>query len=166
MTAFTVTQTDLVERLDAEFYQPVFVEAHKRLRKHLPTRSFDSVWKDSNRIYIGIAGFETVADPDAYTPYLRPADIGDYGEIDYNHLPYCFRSWLTEYGAKGCGRPGDLIVEVKGNTRRVAVLTEKIPKNCLVSGSAYRIEVDETAADPYFLQSFLLSDLGQTLKRR
>ena len=165
MEAFWTQTSDIEARIDAEFYRLEFVEAERRLRGSATSRPLSELWKEYNRIYIGIAGFDEIPDNDLYTHYLRPADIGPNGEIDYDHLPYCKQYWLNEHGKKGCALPGDLVVEVKGNTRKVAVINERIPKNCIVSGSSYRIVLKDDM-DPHFVQAYLLSATGQLLKRR
>jgi type I restriction enzyme, S subunit len=158
--------SDLVSRIDAEFYRHEFVALLQRLTNHhVAFKPFHKIWKQYNRIYIGIAGFDEVADTSQYTPYLRPVDISDEGFIDYDNLPWCKKEWLDEYGRNGCAQSGDLIVEVKGNTQKVAVVSNRIPANCIVSGSAYRIQIKD-GYDPYFIQAFLLSGTGQSLKRR
>jgi type I restriction enzyme, S subunit len=157
--------TDVEGRIDAEFYGREFVEASRRLDAHVRTESFRKLWAEYNRIYIGIAGFEHVADPTLFTPYLRPVDITDDGFIDYDHLPWCKREWLHDHEKNGCAKVGDLIVEVKGNTRRAAVVSNRIPPKCIVSGSSYRITLKEFY-DAHFVQAFLQSETGQKLKRR
>lgn len=158
-------EVDLETRIDAEYYQSAFVEADGRLREGVATETLQKLWATYNRIYIGIAGFEAVSETSHYTPYLRPADIGLSGEIDYVNLPWCKRHWLEDHGKKGCARPGDLLIEVKGNTRKVAVVNERIPDRCIVSGSAYRL-VLRSGVDPHFVMAYFLSPTGQLLKRR
>jgi hypothetical protein len=57
-------------------------------------------------------------------------------------LGWCETGWLKVYGEQGTAKPNDLIVEVKGNTRKVAVLPTKVPENCVISGSAWRIQIN------------------------
>lgn len=158
--------SDIIERrIDAEFYKNEFVVLAERLNSSGHTKALADIWTEQNRIYIGIAGFDSVDDPHAYTPYLRPTDISDEGHIDYGRLPWCRRHWLDDHGKNGCAKSGDLIVEVKGNTRKVAVISERIPKNCVVSGSSYRIRIRDDV-DAHFIQAYLLSPTGQSLKKR
>ena len=160
------TNTGAIEsRIDAEYYKTEFLEASLALNANVPTKPFDELWTEANRIYIGIAGFREVDDESLYTPYLRPVDVSDEGFIGYDSLPWCKKEWLEEYGAKGCAKPGDLIVEVKGNTRKVAVVSDQIPHNCIVSGSSYRMQLSSDV-DPLFVKAFMLSPTGQLLKRR
>lgn len=156
--------SQLEPRLDAEFYQEHFLKAEQRL-KSVPVARFYSLWRDSNRIYIGIAGFAERNEDRAYTPYIRPTDVGPNGEIDWSHIAWCYAEWLDDYEGSGCAQPGDLLVEVKGNTRRVAVVDSAVPKNCIVSGSFWRLSLVESI-NPRFVLAFLLSDTGQLLKRR
>lgn len=156
--------SQLEPRLDAEFYQEHFLAAERRL-KRVPVARFHSLWRDSNRIYIGIAGFSETTEDREYTPYIRPTDVGPNGEIDWRRIAWCYAEWLNDYAGSGCAKPGDLLVEVKGNTRRVAVVDEKVPKNCIVSGSFWRLSLTEST-NPRFVLAFLLSDTGQLLKRR
>lgn len=156
--------SQLEPRLDAEFYQEHFLKAERRLKSGPVTR-FHSLWRDSNRIYIGIAGFAERNEERAYTPYIRPTDVGPNGEIDWSRIAWCYAEWLDDYAGNGCAQPGDLLVEVKGNTRRVAVVDSAVPKNCIVSGSFWRLGLVESI-NPRFVLAFLLSDTGQLLKRR
>ena len=151
-------------RLDAEFYQAHFLAAERRVRS-VPVKRFRSLWRNSNRIYIGIAGFTAKTDGRDYTPYIRPTDVGPHGEIDWNRIAWCYAEWLHDYRDKGCAQPGDLLVEVKGNTRRVAVVDDGVPKDCIVSGSFWRLSL-KNDVNPQFVLAFLLSDIGQLLKRR
>ena len=151
-------------RLDAEFYQAHFLAAERRVRS-VPVKHFRSLWRNSNRIYIGIAGFTAKTDGRDYTSYIRPTDVGPHGEIDWNRIAWCYAEWLHDYRDKGCAQPGDLLVEVKGNTRRVAVVDDRVPKDCIVSGSFWRLCLKKDV-NPQFVLAFLLSDTGQLLKRR
>ena len=151
-------------RLDAEFYQSHFLVAERRVRS-VPVKRFRSLWRNSNRIYIGIAGFTAKTEGRNYTPYIRPTDVGPHGEIDWSRIAWCYAEWLQDYQNKGCAQPGDLLVEVKGNTRRVAVVDDRVPKNCIVSGSFWRLSLTKDV-NPQFVLAFLLSDTGQLLKRR
>ena len=165
MEAIRVEQSDVIHRLDAEYYQQKFVDADRRVCNFRPNLPIEKIWREHNRTYIGIAGFDFIDDLTNFTPFLRPVDIGLDGEIDYSNLPWCKKEWLDDHERKGCGQPRDLIVEVKGNTRKVAVLDQRIPDKCIVSGSSYRIQLQK-GHDPHFVQAYLLSPTGQLLKRR
>ncbi len=165
MEAFWTHPNDVVGRIDAEYYRSEFVSAARRLQTNCTTRQFSQIWKDYNRIYIGIAGFQDIEDESAFTPYLRPVDITLDGQIQYDNLPWCLLHWLDDWAKDGCAKPGDLIIEVKGNTRKAAVVDERIPDNCIVSGSSYRIQLKQ-GFDPHFYQAFFLSKTGHLLKRR
>ncbi|SFF70455.1 Restriction endonuclease S subunit [Actinacidiphila alni] len=156
--------TQLEARLDADFYQAHFLEAERRLRR-VPTQRFHNLWRDSNRIYIGIAGFSERTQDRDYTPYIRPTDVGMNGEIDWNHIAWCYAEWLDDYSVSGCAKAGDLLVEVKGNTRRVAIVDSSVPANCIVSGSFWRLTLADSV-NPRFVLAYLLSNTGQLLKRR
>lgn len=159
-----ITSDKVNSRIDAEYYQSFYQEAEAKVLagRH---RAFGTLWSEANRIYIGIKGYDTVENTTEFTPYLRPKDIGPNGEIDFNSLGWCEKSWLKDHQKKGTAKPGDLIVEVKGNTQKVAVLGDKVPENCIVSGSAWRIQISQKA-DKHFIQAYLLSDTGQLLKKR
>jgi type I restriction enzyme, S subunit len=159
-----IVPADLASRIDAEYYQRHFIDAQSRLNR-VHCVPFHTLWKDSYRIYMGIKGYDEVADSHEFTPYLRPVDIDDIGFVNLEQLGWCEASWLKDYGEQGTAKPNDLIVEVKGNTRKVAVLPSTVPENCIVSGSAWRIQISEKA-DRNFIQAYLFSDTGQLLKRR
>lgn len=154
----------LEARLDAEFYQSHFLDAERRLNR-VPIQRFHKLWRESNRIYIGIAGFTEKGADRSYTPYIRPTDVGPNGEIDWGRIAWCYSEWLEDYAGSGCAKAGDLLVEVKGNTRRVAVVDSNVPKDCIVSGSFWRLSLIESV-NPRFVLAYLLSDTGQLLKRR
>mgnify|MGYP001202157942 CR=1 FL=1 len=154
----------LEARLDAEFYQSHFLAAEKRLGR-VPVQRFHKLWRDSNRIYIGIAGFTERSEDRSYTPYIRPTDVGPNGEIDWDRIAWCYSEWLDDYAGSGCAKAGDLLVEVKGNTRRAAVVDGEVPSNCIVSGSFWRLSLVDSV-NPRFILAYLLSDTGQLLKRR
>lgn len=154
----------LEARLDAEFYQSHFIDAERRLSR-VPVQPFCKLWRDSNRIYIGIAGFTQKTEDRSYTPYIRPTDVGSNGEIDWSRIAWCYSEWLDSYSGSGCAKVGDLLVEVKGNTRRAAVIDADVPSNCIVSGSFWRLTLTESV-NPRFILAYLLSETGQLLKRR
>jgi type I restriction enzyme S subunit len=162
---FSWINTDnLNERIDAQFYQQKYIEAERKVL-NLPTKRFHKLWKESNRIYIGIAGFKDISQDKKYTPYIRPTDVGPNGEVDWNDIAWCYSSWLNDHKPKGCAKEGDLLVEVKGNTKRAALVNSFVPDDCIVSGSFWRIQLKSEVSKEYIL-SFLLSDTGQLLKRR
>ena len=102
MQAFWTTPKDIVDRVDAEYYGHDFVRAAALLQSNCKTRPFSHLWKEYNRIYIGIAGFEDVDDESKYTPYLRPVDITLDGQIQYDHLAWCLLHWLDDWKNVGC----------------------------------------------------------------
>src|SRR5688572_27574171 len=114
-----ISPNTLESRIDAEFYKKEFVALAKKLNASGDTKSFADIWTEYSRIYIGIAGFDSVDDSSKDTPFLRPTDITEEGYIDYSRLPWCHKHWLDVYQKSGCAKSGDLIVEVKGNTRKV-----------------------------------------------
>jgi type I restriction enzyme, S subunit len=155
---------DLKERIDAQFYQEEYIIAEKKIL-NLPTKSFSKLWKESNRIYIGIAGFKETSSDYEYTPYIRPTDVGPNGEIEWADIAWCYSSWLDDHKTKGCAKEGDLLVEVKENTKRVALVNSNVHKNCIVSGSFWRIQLTPEVSKKYIF-TFLISDTSQLLKRR
>jgi type I restriction enzyme S subunit len=165
MEVIWVDTLEIDNRIDAEYYRSEFVDAAHRLQAHVPATPLSELVSESNRIYIGIAGFKTVDAPASYTPYLRPVDITDEGFINYDGLPWCRREWLQEHAKKGCAKPNDVIVEVKGNTRKAAVVSDRIPPRCIVSGSSYRLRFRD-GVDPHFAQAYFSCPSGQLLKRR
>lgn len=116
-----VLSSDLASRIDAEYYQRLYIEAQTRLNA-VHCVPFHTLWNNSYRIYMGIKGHEEVVDRIGFTPYLRPVDIDDFGFVNFEQLGWCDAGWLKDYGEQGTAKPNDLIVEVKGNTRKVAIL--------------------------------------------
>jgi len=82
---------------------------------------------------------------DSELPYLK--------DIERKFLPYCIKD-------------GDLIVSKMGRPFKVAVAKVAPGKTLLGNGSLFIIEVDQTKADPYYLQAFFESERGMALLQR
>jgi hypothetical protein len=66
--------SDLASRIDAEYYQRLYIDAQTRLNA-VHCVPFHTLWNDSYRIYMGIKGYDEVVDRIGFTPYLRPVDM-------------------------------------------------------------------------------------------
>jgi len=62
-------------------------------------------------------------------------------------------------------KPGDLLVEVKGNARKVHIVRDDVPPFTFVSGSMYRF-VPSNEVDVQYLWAYLTSQTCQTIKAR
>ncbi len=152
------------DRLDAEFYQPVYLRAVETLESaHFPLKPLQKLSSKKSRVYWGIKGLDE-SPSSTHIPYIRPNEADDDGWIEYENLTTIERHWADDMPS-AIVQPGDLLVEVKGNARKVHVVREDVPPLTFVSGSMYRF-VPRSDVDVYYLWAYLTSPICQTLKDR
>ncbi|MBK8988195.1 MAG: hypothetical protein IPM39_19370 [Chloroflexi bacterium] len=173
-TAYTVVSEKPVEvwipgklledRLDAEFYQPVYLRTVEALKSAgFPLRPLQKLSSYKSRVYWGIKGLDEPISS-THIPYIRPNEATDDGWIEYDDLTTIERHWANDMPG-ALVQPGDLLVEVKGNARKVHVVREDVPSLTFVSGSMYRF-VPKNDVDVHYLWAYLTSQTCQTLKER
>jgi type I restriction enzyme, S subunit len=156
--------SQLQNRIDAEYYSPEALEAEKKLDAFGEFKPLGQLIQSGYRVvYHGIDSIDSL-DEDNKIKFLSPTDIDDSGEIRFENskeVPYYYS---TQY-PKGLAKAGELLIEVKGNVSKLAVVPENFPDRLIISGSLYKAKLKE-GTDPWFVMSFLKSNAGQALKKR
>lgn len=142
-------------RLDAEYYQPEFLELDKLLGKHSAV-----TWGDiGGRFIVGPFGSAFLVDnyeDDSPYRYVRGRDVKPFFLLDDQNcsIPETDYNRLAKYHLK----PGDLLVSVVGTLGNVSIVTDDAGP-CVFSckSTAFRPE----GIDPFFLCAYLNSAVGQ-----
>jgi type I restriction enzyme, S subunit len=148
-------------RLDAEYYEPAALAVDSLVRSRKYKLLGDCIQEGYRVVYHGI---DEVVDG-ASIPFLAPSDIDENGDYDVcqiaTNVPV---QYLARY-PKGLPKANEILIEVKGNTAKVALVQEKDAKAFMVSGSLYKAQV-KADTDPRFMASYLSCKHGSRLKRR
>ena len=159
-----INSTWLEDRLDAEFYQPQYVRAIQSVYSTgFPTKPLIKLSIKSFRVWWGIKGLDKPISS-THIPYIRPNEVDENGWIEYKTLTTIERHWADDLSS-GVVQAGDLLVEVKGNARKVHVVREDVPPLTFASGSMYRF-VPQSDTDFHYVSAYLTSNTCQTLKDR
>jgi type I restriction enzyme S subunit len=152
------------DRLDAEFYQPVYLRALESIESTpFPVRPLVDTSVEKFRVWWGIKGL-TYPPSVTHILYIRPNEVADDGWIEYESLTTIERHWADEMPG-AVVKPGDLLVEVKGNARKVHIVRDDVPPLTFVSGSMYRF-VPRDEVDAHYLWAYLTGNTCQTIKGR
>ena len=149
-------------RYDAEFFGKDAHAAYRALRHH---RRFGDLVAEGYRVIYesteiipreigieeGLPFFLQAADIE--TPFVQPEGMGCVSRADWERYP------------KGRIKAGEVLIEVKGLAEKVALVTDDVPRNTLVTGTCYKMRPHDPLDAPLLL-SFLTSRYGQALKNR
>jgi type I restriction enzyme S subunit len=159
---FVRVRSEITDRLDAEFYNPTALLTIKMLGRNGPVPTLGEAIEDGYRVvYHGIDSCPPGAQS---VPFLSPTQIDDQGAISFERSSIVPAYYQTTY-PKGLAAAGDLLIEVKGNTSKVAVVPDTFPQGLMISGSLYKATIYKEF-DSRFLLAFLRSHHGQILKER
>lgn len=151
-------------RLDAEYYQPFLLQYERDLsRAPFPTRPLGELVRDGYRVVYENTEIIEAADgapPEACVRFLQAADINlGFPTINAEAVGWVSRDDWERY-PKGRIEPGEVLIEVKGLARKVAIVPDDFPKETLVTGSVFKLQTDPDRLDPHFLLTYLLSRYG------
>ena len=162
---YTKVLDSLDDRLDAEFYNPEALRTIKRMEDVGEIVTLGSLIQEGYRVvYHGtdsINGYKQ----DQLLPFLSPTQIDQDGAISFEITDQLPKYYKDDY-PKGLAKEGELLVEVKGNVSKVAVVPSVFPKNLMISGSLYKASINQNKADTHYVLAFLKSGNGQVLKDR
>lgn len=155
---------ELGDRLDAEFYNPIALGTVAQIESHGSTSSLGRLISEGYRVvYHGTDSINGIAE-DKLLPFLSPSQIDDQGSIDFDSTDKLPLYYKTDY-PKGVAKPGELLIEVKGNVSKVGVVPDVHPANLMISGSLYKASF-RSGTDSRYVLAFLKSRHGQILKNR
>lgn len=155
----------LDDRIDAEFYNPEALRTIQRMEDVGEVVTLGSLIQEGYRVvYHGTDSINGLKQ-DQLLPFLSPTQIDKDGAISFEIADQLPKYYKDEY-PKGLAKEGELLVEVKGNVSKVAVVPSVFPKNLMVSGSLYKASINQNKADTHYVLAFLKSASGQVLKDR
>ncbi len=165
MSQFSIikkSDIDKARRFDAEYFKPEYLYTLELLNK-ISSKPLSYFIKDGYRVVY--ENTEILSDEEAKhrktVNFLQANNIygyvisNDVGKVDYSY-------W--ERYPKGRIRRGELLIEVKGNTEKVAIVPDDFPLNTLVSGSLFKLLPQNIS--PEFLLIWLTTKYGKGLKDR
>ena len=149
-------------RYDPEYFNKTAQAAFIRLKHH---RRFVDLVKNGYRvIYENTRAIEREEGIAAGLPFfLQAADISTPFISDQNMICVSPEDWLRY--PKGKIIHGEVLIEVKGQAEKVAIVPDGFPLNTLVTGTVYKMSTIEEL-DKYLLVSYLTCRYGQALKNR
>lgn len=149
-------------RLDAEYWHPEAIMAVEKFPRSIPlgnfiTKGYRVVYENTKILF-----------PDAeqaqnFPRFLQASDIDSNGFINFNETGYVSNDDWIRY-KKGHIQEGEVLIEVKGNVKKVAVVSKDLYPKTLVSGTLYKCQIANI--DKYYLCVFLTSKYGHILKNR
>jgi len=155
-----VTTDDLTQRIDAGYYQPIYVEVTHKLKSRGTMVNLGSL---APKMSNGPHGGVTYVDERTGVLYLRAKNIHELS-VNQDDPVYISRT-DHEQNKRAAVRPSDILITITGaNIGACGVVPEDIPEaNIIQSLARVRIETDD---DPYYIAAYLDSSAGQLMIRR
>jgi type I restriction enzyme S subunit len=162
---FSVKVTSELEaRLDPEFYSPTALETVRRIKERGAWMRLGEAMHEGYRVvYHGIDAIGGL-DKSETVAFLAPTDVDSTGGFTLSQTSRVPRSYITDY-PKGVAQPGELLIEVKGNVQKLALVPAQIDEAFLVSGSFFKALLLERF-DSGYVFAFLIGNFGKILKER
>ena len=149
-------------RVDAEYWHPSLVKLSNHIQKN-SIRLGDLI-KDGYRVvYENTKILSSNEVSSNYPKFLQAADI-ESPIINIEKSGYVSNDDWIRY-EKGRVIKGEILLEVKGNVKKVAIIPDDFPEIVLVSGTLYKFTVNDIV-NKYFLVVYLSCNIGQKLKNR
>lgn len=153
-------------RLDAEYYHPTNLQAYTKVVNHNHTFVRDIAKEGYRVVYENTKLIsQTLATLDmplfVQATNINAAD----GEIEFASCGCTVASDWDNY-PKGRIKRGELLIEVKGQAEKVTIVPDYAPENALISGSLFKLEVDEQKISPWFVYIYFCTKYGRTLRDR
>ena len=153
-------------RLDAEYYHPTNLQAYTKVVNHNHTfvrdiakEGYRVVYENTKLIPQAVATLDMPLFVQATN--INAAD----GEIEFASCGCTVASDWDNY-PKGRIKRGELLIEVKGQAEKVTIVPDYAPENALISGSLFKLEVDEKKISPSFVYVYFCTKYGRTLRDR
>ncbi|BCX15113.1 MAG: hypothetical protein KatS3mg097_005 [Candidatus Parcubacteria bacterium] len=147
-------------RLDAEYYQPEYLEVEKRLNS-ITTKSIDEISKSV--VSFGAYSLTNYIEwQETGIPYLNVENIRD-GVIDFDNVKYISKE-VDEILKKSRVKEGQVIITMAGTIGEAAV-AHKIPPRVNSNQATAKITLKE-GFSPYYLAAFLNSYYGRKQTER
>jgi type I restriction enzyme S subunit len=153
-------------RFDAEFYKPENLIAFEKVtsKKHAQLKAltldgYRVVYENTKILPPGKVTNKSVL-------FLQATNIAPNGlSIDKSSIGFVSEADWVRY-PKGRIKPGELLIEVKGQAEKVTVVPETFPTNTLVSGSLFKLTIDSEKISPWYVFSYFSTQQGKLLRDR
>lgn len=157
-----VLQDNDNKRIDAEYFKKEFLNFFKNIPN---LRNLSDFVEDGYRVvYENTKVIEKeVAQEKNYPIFLQATDLST-PFIRTNNFSYVDNQDWERY-KKGRIKTGEILIEVKGKVEKVAIVPDDFPTKTLVSGSLYKMTVNEKMSK-YVLLTYLISRYGTAFKNR
>jgi type I restriction enzyme S subunit len=160
----TISPLDLESRVDAEYYAPEALKCLKQVRSFNEHDSLGAIITQGYRVVYHGKDNTNDLEKEQKLPFLSPSQIDKNGNIDFEKVDELPLYYKDKY-PKGLAQSDELLIEVKGNVSKLAIVPKSFPKNLMVSGSLYKAKIS-VDYDSRFILSFLKCKHGQILKSR
>lgn len=149
-------------RIDSEYFKKSLIDFYKNISDFEKLGSFV---KSGYRVVYENTKILNISKEDEhlYTRFLQASDLLT-PEIIMDNIGFVDNSDWERY-PKGRIEKGELLIEVKGKAEKVAIVYDDIPEKILVSGSLFKLKVNNKILREYLL-AFLLCKYGLMFKDR
>jgi len=149
-------------RMDAEYWHPSLIRLSNRIQKN-SIRLGDLIENGYRVVYENTKILPKSEIVGNQPKFLQAADI-ESPIINIEKSGYVLNEDWLRY-EKGRVVQGEILLEVKGNVKKVAIVPDTFPEKVLVSGTLYKFTVNDKV-NKYFLAVYLSCEFGQKLKNR
>jgi len=145
-------------RFDAEYFKKIYLSFGNITN----TYQLGELVEDGYRVVYGET--KVIEDKTGKLPFfLQASDIETPFCKKDNLHNVCEQDWIKY--PKGQIKYGELLIEVKGKIEKVAIVPDDFPEHTLVSGSLYKMTLNEKMSK-YMLLTYLISKYGVSFKQR
>lgn len=155
-------------RIDAEYYRPSFLESETLLESSgwSITKLGNLIQEGYRVVYENTEILTEDFDPARHVLFLQATDIlTGFPAIEESSMGWVSRNDWERY-PKGRAIPGEILVEVKGLAEKVALVPDDFPQEVLVTGTLYKMLINEIKANRYYVLVYLLSRFGKHFRDR
>lgn len=148
-------------RIDSEYYKKEYLSFFQSIPNLSPLSNFV---KDGYRVVYENTKVLAKEVSNSATPYfLQATDIST--PFIHSDRMHCVQEVDWDRYPMGHIQSGEILIEVKGKAEKVAIVPEDIPFKTLVSGSLYKLTVNEKISK-FTLLTYLISKYGDSFKQR
>ncbi|MEI6655805.1 MAG: hypothetical protein WCP45_13660 [Verrucomicrobiota bacterium] len=150
--------------MDPEFYSPRALATVRRIKAlGAWIRLGDAMQEGYRVVYHGIDDVKNL-DKSETAAFLAPTDVDSIGGFRLSQSLRVPKSYFTDY-PKGIAQAGELLIEVKGNVKKLALVPSRLEEPFLVSGSFFKALLLDRI-DSGYVFAFLIGSFGKVLKER
>jgi len=157
-----VLEDNITFRFDSQYFKKELISFYKNITDSEKLGSF--VESGYRVVYENTKILDIHSDNQKdYTRFLQASDLLT-PEIILDKVGFVNNEDWNRY-KKGRIEKGELLIEVKGKAEKVAIVYDDIPEKILVSGSLFKLKVNNKITKEYLL-TFLLCKYGEMFKNR